>query len=496
MAQTGDNPTRDESLYDEYFEAVMSGSIESPSGFLHRHGEIGDDLRARLESVHAMATASRRRESSAASATRGAVDEPVEPLAAYAPAPGRRLGGYRLDRVLGQGGMGVVYLATEEALDRQVAIKVLHAALAPSSTAVERFDREARAIARLRHPNLVSVYAVGHEHGVRYLAMEYIEGSSLAEVLSRSREHGEKLEVTRVLRWGEQIARALTAAHAEGIVHRDVKPSNIRIAPDGQARLVDFGLAKDLRTSGATLTEAFIGSPQYVAPEQIGRGGGEVDGRADVYGLGVVLYECLTGRTPFAGATLEQLLRRILEDEPPPLRLRRPEASRDVATVVHRALEKEPPRRYPAAGAFAEDLRALLELRPISARRPGPWETSRRWARRHRGASAALLTGAFVLALGGTLRVVHRWREVDRLIADAQALVNSDHQALEASSVLEREYELLREGRIGQSRLAELLGLTRWEVLERLERYGIDQGPRTTEELASDAAVAERAASS
>lgn len=388
---------RQEELYDKYLDAVLRGNAEDPDAFLARHGCTDETLRTLLQAVHREVASPRARKQADATAPIVAEEDAGD-------LPLKRLGEFRLLRQLGEGGMGVVYLARQDSLDRLVALKVIRPEFARSSTAMARFDREARAIAKLRHPNIVTVYAVGKAKGVRYIAMELATGQGLNTAIDVATAKGESIPIATVLRWVAELARALDYACEHGIVHRDIKPSNIRITPEGRPLLVDFGLARELDSAAVTLTEAFVGSPHYVAPEQIGRKGGAVDGRTDVYSLGIVLYQCLTGQVPFGQGTLEQVLQSILVEDPPPLRSIRKSLPGDVEVVTLKALEKDPDRRYCSAGAFADDLEALLEFRPIRARPPGPIARTMKWARRNPAAAAgAAATLVAVVALGGIL---------------------------------------------------------------------------------------------
>ncbi|CAG1007567.1 eukaryotic-like serine/threonine-protein kinase [Phycisphaerales bacterium] len=373
-----------ENLYDEYLEAAMAGEPPPPEEFLRERGVQDAALLSALNAVYGHASRERKGE------------ENGEGLGGMP----RRLGDFRLLRRLGEGGMGVVYLAEQVSLGRLVALKVIRSEVGASLTAAARFEREARAVARLRNPNIVGVHAVGEAKGVRYIAMEYIEGRGLDELLRRDGGGAVSVAPARVARWGMSLAWALHAAHAQGVVHRDVKPSNILITPDDRPMLLDFGLAREVGSSGATLTEAFVGSPQYAAPEQVGRSG-QIDGRTDVYGLGGVMYEALTGRAPIDEGTLEQVLHAIVTEEPEPARRRNPSIPRDLSVVVMKALEKDPQRRYPSAASLAADLEAVLDFRAISARPPGGVERAVRWARRNRGATGAIATaGIAALAFG------------------------------------------------------------------------------------------------
>lgn len=267
---------------------------------------------------------------------------------------GHQIGGrYRIIQRLGGGGMGVVYQAEDMLLGRDVAIKVLRAHLAEDDAFRRRFQREGRSAAGLSHPNIVQVYDVGETpEGVPYMVMEYVEGPTLDKVL---RQNG-PLPEARAVEVAIQVASALAEAHRRGVVHRDVKPLNILVRPDGTVKVADFGIAR--ASTGATLvnTGTIVGSAHYVSPEQAR--GGYVDEKTDVYSLGIVLYEMLTGRTPFQGDTAVAVALKHLQDEvPAPSGLAA--VSRRLEAVVLRALEKDPGRRYPSANALLADLEAV-----------------------------------------------------------------------------------------------------------------------------------------
>ena len=382
--------TRVEALYDAFLARALRGESIDP-------GELGADAEW-LHSLHQLAAAAHRERP---------LTSAREVLAPEAGLPWAELGGYRLIRRLGEGGMGVVYMAEQAQLGRLVALKVLRPELAASPTSIERFAREARAIARLQHPNIVTVHSFGEDGGVRFFTMDLLPGENLDTLLARQlRERGAPLAVAEVSRIGIQIAEALACAHAAGILHRDVKPANIRVLPDGRAMLLDFGLARDLRASDPTITRDFAGSPAYAAPEQIAPSRGvSPDGRVDVYALAATLYECLVGRPPFGGETVEQVLHQVVHVDPPAPRRLRGDLPRDLEIVLLHGLEKEAARRYPNAASFAADLRAILELRPIAARAAGAWTVFRKGVRRHpRG--FALLAGAAVVLLALGIREV------------------------------------------------------------------------------------------
>ena len=411
----------DEALFDAWLDAALAGDVQDPEVFRSRHPGAGEGLQGRLANFHRLLV------EPAAGAAVGR--EPLEPDPGL---PFVALGEYRLIRRLGEGGMGVVYLAEQASLDRLVALKVIRPELVGSPTAVARLRQEARSIARLRHPNLVAVHTFGEERGVHWFVMDLVMGRGLDAVLEGAVAEQRELPIRQVVGWGRQIAEALACAHAEGIIHRDVKTSNILIDGRGDARLVDFGLARDLTEGGATLTSGFAGSPSYAAPEQIDPARGPIGPAADVYSLGTTIYETLSGRVPFSSTTVEALMRRILIEDPPLLRRLRPAVPRDLEVVVAKAMEKDPADRFPTARELASDLGAVLDLRPITARPPGPLMRLAKWARRHR-AAAAIAGIALLLVVASALFLVFHdaaRRRADR--EEAVALVGEAESILEA----------------------------------------------------------------
>ena len=266
----------------------------------------------------------------------------------------------------------------------------------------------------------------GQDGDLTYLAMELVPGRSLDEILRDAPPTTEQ-----VVRWGAEVADALAAAHEQGVLHRDVKPGNIRITPDGHARLLDFGLARLADEQAPTLTRTFAGSPAYASPEQIAAPPDQLDGRTDVYSLGITLYECLTGRVPFTADSLERAFHQVLHQEPEPPRRQNPTIPRDLETVVLRAIEKDLERRCPDARHLAQDLRAILEVRPIQARPPGAMERMTRWSQRHRATTVALTVGLFCLVAAATFTLAraHQQRVADE--RDAAALLEQVNRRLE-----------------------------------------------------------------
>jgi eukaryotic-like serine/threonine-protein kinase len=272
-------------------------------------------------------------------------------------------GRYRLESKLGSGGMSTVYLALDEVLDRPVAIKLLHREISEEADQLERFRREARAAARLSHPNLVGVIDAGEDDGRPYIVFEYVEGRTLKR---RIQEEG-SLPVDEAVAYAIEIGRGLTAAHARKLVHRDVKPQNVLIDPDGRAKVTDFGIARSLEAKGLTATGRVVGTTDYVSPEQAM--GEDVDERSDVYSLGVVLYEMLTGDVPFRAETQVGVAMRHVNEPMPDVQARRPEVSAAVAAVVDRATTKDPRDRYATVAEMVRDLEQTLEVE--AARRGG-----------------------------------------------------------------------------------------------------------------------------
>lgn len=433
-----------ESLYDRYLDAALEGRADDPETFLASHPSADATLRARIEALHRVV----RDEDP------GCEAHPAIPAADGLPF--ERLGEFRLLRRLDEGGMGTVYLAEQTSLGRLVAVKVLRPELKGSPTAGARLEREALAVAKLDHPHVADVYAVGEDHGVRYLAMQFVPGRGLDEVLAEAVREARPIPTPRVLRWGVQLARALACAHAARIVHRDVKPSNVRITPDDRAVLLDFGIARDLSRQGLTLSATvagpLVGSPVYAAPEQFGERAGAIDERTDVYGLGATLYECLGGREPFRADTFERLIHRMLHEEPAPLRRLAPAVPREVETIVRKAMEKDPARRYASANALADDLEAMLELRPISARPPGVGLRTWKWARRHPAPATAIATAILAAFVLFAVLVARERADAQRVRDEARdslrragAQIDLYRTARAASQELELEVGRLRE---------------------------------------------------
>lgn len=445
-----------------------------------------------------------------------------------------RLGDFRIIREVGRGGMGVVYEAEQESLSRRVALKVLGSPSLLDPKRLARFQREAKAAARLHHTNIVPVFGVGEVDGVYYYVMQFILGAGLDEVLDDVRrlqasksnppeqeldaaslvthegEGGLSESVARVLltarpgpnaesepvqsglrssnglessdvhttsgpstlsvasedgpsyaraiaRIGSLVAEALGYAHEQGILHRDIKPSNILLDNQGTPWVTDFGLAKATADEDLTHTGDIVGTIRYMAPERFH---GRCDALSDVYALGLTLYELLARVPAYAGADRNQLIRQVHAEEPPRLRKRDATIPRDLETIVHKAIEKDPAHRYPTAGALAEDLWRFLEDRPILARRASLSERTRRWSRRNRttAALAVTATGAVLLAsvVGWTGYMI-----------TTRALKSEQNRRAEAEVATRKEREATLKERVATRRAEENVALS-LEVFEEL----------------------------
>jgi tetratricopeptide (TPR) repeat protein len=410
-----------EGLLDLIFNEILlreeQGEVPDPAEYAERFPWLADQLRLHF-AVHQFM----QPETVVLS---GSDREGARPAAAGLP----EIAGYEVLGEIGRGGMGVVYQARHRALRRLVALKMILAGPYATAQEVRRLQVEAEAIARVQHPNIVQIYEVDVHDGRPYLALEYVDGDRLDRHIGGApqpaRESAELIET---------LARAVHAAHQAGIIHRDLKPANILLvsgeslpltthhSPLTTPKITDFGLAKQLEDGGLgpTQTGDFVGTPAYAAPEQALGNLQEIGPATDVYALGAILYELLTGRPPFQAATPLETLVRVRTEEPLPPRHLQPKLPRDLETICLKCLHKEPRRRYASALDLAEDLRRFLEGRPIQARPVGMGERFWRWCRRN--PAIARLTAALFLALAvGLIATTFLWLRADRKEAEATA---------------------------------------------------------------------------
>ncbi len=350
------------------------------------------------------------------------------PAAAADVAEPRGIPGYEILGELGRGSMGVVYKARQLQLQRLVALKMILSGAHASATERARFRVEAEAIARLQHPHIVQVFEVGEHDGLPYFSLEYCPGGSLEKQLQ-----GTPLPPREAAAAIEQLARAVHEAHARGVVHRDVKPGNVLLALDGKLKISDFGLAKKLdETSGQTQSGTIVGTPSYMAPEQASGGAKQVGPAADVYALGAVLYECLTGRPPFKAASPLDTLLQVISDEPAAPTKLNARLPRDLETICLKCLNKDPGRRYASAEALADDLGRFRAGLPVAARPVGRLERTVKLVRRNPVVAALLAAVVLALAAGAVTSAalaVQATRAAEEAEQNARRADNDKHAA-------------------------------------------------------------------
>jgi tetratricopeptide (TPR) repeat protein/predicted Ser/Thr protein kinase len=376
--------------------------------------------------------------------------------------PPDRFGDYEIVRELGRGGMGVVYEARQRSLGRRVALKVLPFYAVSDSDRRERFQREAQAAARLDHSHIVPVFEVGEQDGYPFFSMKLIEGTTLDDKLKDGPL--EPREAAAILL---PVALAIEGAHQRGVLHRDLKPSNILIDAEGEPQVTDFGLAK-LFDIGSDLSEtnASVGTPSYMAPEQAEGKWKQIGVRTDVYGLGAVLYHCLTARPPFQAAMAVETLRQVVQQEPVSLRQLNSSIDRDAETICLKCLSKEPARRYSSAKEVAGDLQAYLEGRPIKARPLSTVARTVRWCRRRpwQAASLVLLVatlmvacGAWFITEGARRRAEESHRQTRQVVDDLLTRI-SEEELLNEPGMQPLRRDLLEKAREHYQRFVEQRG--------------------------------------
>src|SRR5947209_10336988 len=343
------------------------------------------------------------------------------------------LGDYELLEEVGRGGQGVVYRAHQKSLNRTVALKVIGLGQWATKTHLKRFRLEAEAAASLEHPGIVPIHEVGEREGTCYFSMGFIEGDQLDAVVRR-----EPMSVRRAAELIAKVARTVHYAHEHHILHRDIKPGNILLDAEGEPHLTDFGLARLVETeSTITRTMEVLGTPSYMAPEQAVGNDAAITSATDVYGLGAVLYQLLTGHPPFAGGTTFETVRLVLDTEPRQPRLLNPKIDRDLNTICLKCLDKDPQRRYASALALAEDLERWLKHEPIRARRTGLFTRGRKWLRR---SPSIAVMAAMLLVLAVPLGVMI-WRTESERSATSNSAPPEKSIAVLPFSNLSKEQE-------------------------------------------------------
>ncbi len=390
--QSDSHEQRLDELIAEYLQARDAGAAIDEQAFLSQHPEFAGRLKAFFDDRRRLDRLAARVNPIHSAPTIGAESAPAGPR------PGTRLryfGDYELLEEIARGGMGIVFKARQVSLNRVVALKMILSGNFASDADVRRFHAEAESAANLDHPNIVPIYEVGEHENLHYFSMKLIEGGSLARNIARftaDPKAGAKLLST--------IARAIHHAHLRGILHRDIKPGNILLDKDGEPRVTDFGLARQVDgNSSLTLSGAIVGTPSYMPPEQAA-GDKSLTTAVDVYSLGAILYEVTTGRPPFAAATPVETLRKVLVEAPPRPAGPRGRLDRDLETIILKCLEKDPQRRYPSALALAEELDRWVEGKPIEARPVGAVERGWRWCRRNPLVATLLLVISLSLLAG------------------------------------------------------------------------------------------------
>jgi serine/threonine protein kinase/tetratricopeptide (TPR) repeat protein len=437
MAEVADDLL--DSLAESFLSRYRRGERPSLTEYTSRHPEIANQIQELFPALAELEEL-------------GSALGPTHRMSTAAPS---RLGEYRIIREIGRGGMGVVFEAVQESLDRRVALKLLPAGPGTPPQLLDRFHREACIAARLHHGHIVPVFGVGVENGLSYYAMQYIAGQGLDEVLKQIRARrvgstavgaetkaaGDPSSASMVLcentaeyyrniaRLGEQAAEALDYAHSQGVLHRDVKPSNLLLDAGGYLWVTDFGLARSNDTDDLTQTGDVLGTPRFMAPERFR---GAADARSDVYSLGATLYELLTLEPAFAETDRPKLMEMVLRGRFLPPRHIEPATPRDLETIIAKSMATEPNSRYPSAAALADDLRRFVAGEPIAARPPGALERAAKWSRRN-PAWAAALTVAFV-AMGSVAGIVGAYSlKLKGALADANCnLVEAQTQSRRA----------------------------------------------------------------
>ena len=406
-----------EAVIADYIRGCESGLAPDRREILERHPELADELRQFF-------------------GQRDRMNQMAEPIRGFGNAlaqavgPGQQLsyvGNYELLEEIARGGMGVVYKARQTTLGRIVAVKMIVSGRLATEQDVQRFQVEAQAAAGLQHPNIVSIHEVGQHEGFHYFSMDYVEGRDLSAILREN-----LLPAKQAATYVRQMAEAIHYAHQQGTLHRDLKPSNILIDSHDQVRITDFGLAMRVEgNSDLTRTGQIVGTPSYMPPEQARGQRSLIGPGSDVYGLGAILYECLTGRAPFRADSVLKTIEQVIHVEAASPRLLNPGIARDLETICLKCLQKEPHRRYGTAQLLADDLGRFLRGESIVARPTNAWERCVKWVRRRPTAAALYLASVTaMLALVGVVVGQH----YNSLLVTANSHLNVTKENLEESN--------------------------------------------------------------
>ena len=369
-------------VLDDYLEKLKAGQAPTREELLAQHPAIASQLDACLAGLNFLHAAQPN-----------------------APQHQQQIGDFRIVREVGRGGMGAVFEAIQVSLGRRVALKILRFSSVSDRDAIERFQREAETVATLHHTNIVPIFFVGSEKSVNYYAMQFIDGRDLAQLIA---DKGTPINPEQVVALGLQAAEALAHAHRRGVVHRDVKPSNLILDKEDRLWLTDFGLARRTDDVTLSLSGMLLGTPRYMSPEHAQASSKRIDHRSDLFSLGATLYELLTRKPAFPGDLAHDVIQHILIDEPTPIRQLNPSVPRDLETIVMKCMAKDPNSRYESAEKLAADLRAVLEDRPIQARRANAVEQATRWLKQNRRSVSQVSTAAMV-TLAVTLTSLLGW---------------------------------------------------------------------------------------
>jgi serine/threonine protein kinase/Tfp pilus assembly protein PilF len=386
------------------------------------------------------------------------------------------LGDYELLEEVGRGGQGVVFRARQKSLNRIVALKVVSLGQWASKAHLKRFRLEAEAAAKLEHPGIVPIHEVGERDGSCYFSMKFVEGGQLDEVAKH-----EPMPIRQAVELIAKVARTVHYAHEHGILHRDIKPGNILLDAKGEPHLTDFGLARLVESeSSVTQTLDILGTPSYMAPEQAVGNNAAVSQATDVYGLGAVLYQLLTGQPPFAGGATYETIKLLLDSEPRPPRSLNPKVDRDLSTICLKCLEKDPKRRYPSAPALAEDLERWLKHEPILARHTGIFIRSRKWVRRN--PTSALLAACLIALVAAAGWIISKSELVRHPVTNGIAVLPFENLSPDPDNAY------FADG-IQDEILTRLAGIADLKVISRTSTQRYQTKPRNLSQIAKQLGV-------